>query len=75
MDVRSLLPIIVAVLVGLVVLRVAIAAVRMSAKLMMWGALTAAVFGLGYLWYQNRDHLNPGELPILNIPAVERLVP
>ncbi len=75
MDFRSLLPIVVAVLVGLVVLRVVITAVRMSAKFMMWGVLAAAVFGLGYLWYQNQDPLHPGQLPILNIPAVERPAP
>ena len=75
MDSRSLLPMVVAVLVGLVVLRVVIAAVRMSAKLMIWSVLVAAVFGLGYLWYQNQAPTNSRELPVLNIPVVERLAP
>ena len=75
MDLHSSLPIVVAVLVAFVVLRVVIGALRMSAKLMTWGVLAAAVFGLGYLWYQNQDPSNLPELPVLNIPAAERPAP
>ena len=75
MELQSLLPIVVAVLAGFVVLRLLIGAIRMSAKLMVWGVLAAAVFGLGYLWYQNQDPENPIELPALNIPAPQQPAP
>ncbi len=69
MDLRTLLPIIVTVLVGLVVLRMVIGAIRVSAKLMTWAVLGAAMFGLAYLWYQDQNPADRPDLPMLSIPA------
>ena len=75
MDLRTWLPLVVTVFVGLVVLRMVIGALRKSAKLMMWLVVAAAVFGLGYVWYHEQDPSSRPELPVLNIPSVEPSAP
>lgn len=71
MDVRSLLPLIIVALVGFVVLRMVINAIKTSAKLMFFTIVAVAVLGAGFLWYQNQT--DPAgtqpNLPTLNIPS------
>ena len=45
MELRALLPIVVAVIVAFVLLRLVMGAIKTSAKLMVWAVVAAAVFG------------------------------
>jgi uncharacterized membrane protein YccC len=71
MELRSMLPLVVAALVVFVLVRLVLGAIKSSAKLMVWAIVAAAVFGLAYLWYQGPSATGES-LPTLSIPAVER---
>ena len=68
MDLRQVLPLVLAAAAALIVLRVLMGLVRASAKFLVWGVLLAAVVGGGFLWYQGQrtTRLEP---PTLQIPG------
>ena len=71
MELRGLLPLVVALIVGFVLLRLVLGAIKTSAKLMVWAVVAAALFGLGYLWMENQGMEGGGSLPSLSIPSYE----
>ena len=71
MELGSLLPIVMAAIVGLIVLRMVIGAIKTSAKLMVWTIVAAAAVGLGYLWYEGQA-TEGQSIPTLNIPSDTR---
>ena len=69
MEIRGLLPIIIAAIMAFVVLRMVLSAIKTSAKLMMWGVVAVITLGGGFLWFQNQQGARHPELPTLSIPS------
>lgn len=66
MELRQLLPLLILAVVALLVMRLVIGAIKLSAKYLVWGVVIAGVVGIAYLWYQGNPSLGP---PPLSIPA------
>ncbi len=69
MDFRNLLPLVIVALVAFVVFRMALNAIKTSAKLLVWLVLAIVAAGAGFLWLQNQPGAESQNIPVLRIPA------